>query len=93
MTRYHGVEAMSSISDEKLEKPVLVLIHGATANGRMWAPVRRILEARGYRVLTPDLPGHGARRAEPFSLQAAVHTVVEAVASVEPAPVVSATPI
>jgi len=81
---------MSSISDGKLEKPVLVLLHGATGNGRMWAPVRRILEARGYRVLTPDLPGHGSRRAEQFSLQAAVQAVVEAVASVEPAPVVVA---
>jgi pimeloyl-ACP methyl ester carboxylesterase len=81
---------MSSVSDGKLEKPVLVLLHGATGNGRMWAPVRRILEARGYRVLTPDLPGHGSRRAEQFNLQAAVQAVVEAVASVEPAPVVVA---
>jgi pimeloyl-ACP methyl ester carboxylesterase len=81
---------MSSISGASNEKPVLVLLHGATANGRMWAPVRRILESRGYRVLTPDLPGHGARRAEPFSLQAAVQTVVDTVASVEPAPVVVA---
>src|SRR4249919_1845788 len=81
---------MSSISDGKLEKPVLVLLHGATGNGRMWAPVRRILEARGYRVLTPDLPGHGSRRAELFTLQGAVQAVVEAVASVEPAPVVVA---
>jgi pimeloyl-ACP methyl ester carboxylesterase len=79
---------MSSVSDGKLEKPVLVLLHGATGNGRMWAPVRRILESRGYRVLTPDLPGHGSRRAERFSLQAAVQAVVDAVASVEPAPVV-----
>jgi pimeloyl-ACP methyl ester carboxylesterase len=79
---------MSSISGVAKEKPVLVLLHGATANGRLWAPVRRILESRGYRVLTPDLPGHGARRAEAFTLQAAVQTVVETVASVEPAQVI-----
>ena len=81
---------MSSVSRLPTQKPVLVLVHGATANGRMWAPVRRILEARGYEVLAPDLPGHGIRRDEPFSLEAAVRTVQDAVASVAPSPVVVA---
>jgi pimeloyl-ACP methyl ester carboxylesterase len=81
---------MSSVSVLPTEKPVMVLVHGATANGRMWDPVRRILEARGYEVHAPDLPGHGIRRDEPFTLQAAVRTVQEAVAAVAPAPVVVA---
>src|SRR6476619_3478220 len=81
---------MSSISAFPAQKSVLVLLHGATANGRMWDPVRRILEARGYRVLTPDLPGHGARRGETYTLEGAVETVRKAVASVAPAPVVVA---
>ena len=81
---------MSSVSGGPGEKSVLVLVHGATANGRMWAPVRRILEARGYQVLAPDLPGHGIRKDEPFTLEAAVRTVREAVASVAPSPVVVA---
>lgn len=78
---------MSSISSIHSEKPVLILLHGATGNGRMWDPVRRALEGR-YRILTPDLPGHGARRAERFTLDAAVAVVAEAARSVAPAPVV-----
>jgi len=68
-------------------KPTIVLIHGATLNGASWAPVRRALESE-FNVLTPDLPGHGARRDERYTLQAAVETVAAAVQSVAPAPVV-----
>jgi len=68
-------------------QPVLILIHGATGNGRMWDPVRRHLDAR-WRVLAPDLPGHAARRNEPFTLEAAVATIAAAAASAAPAPVV-----
>lgn len=67
--------------------PVLVLIHGATLNGEMWAPVRRHLD-RSFRVLTPDLPGHGSRRHERFTMASAVQTVQAAVRSVAPAPVI-----
>jgi pimeloyl-ACP methyl ester carboxylesterase len=69
--------------------PVLILIHGATGNGRMWDAVRRHLDPR-WRVLAPDLPGHGARRGEAFTLQAAVDTIAELARSVAPAPVVLA---
>lgn len=69
------------------EDPVLILIHGAAGNGRMWDAVRRELSPR-WRVIAPDLPGHGARRGEAFSLQGAVDTVVAAARSVAPAPVV-----
>ena len=68
-------------------KPTIILIHGATLNGASWAPVRRALEPE-FNVLAPDLPGHGARRGERFTLRAAVDTVVAAVESVAPAPVV-----
>jgi pimeloyl-ACP methyl ester carboxylesterase len=67
--------------------PVLILVHGATGNGRMWDPVRRRLEPR-WRVITPDLPGHGARRDEVFTLEGAVDTVVAAARGVAPAPVI-----
>jgi pimeloyl-ACP methyl ester carboxylesterase len=81
---------MSSIFVESSQLPVLVLLHGATGNGRMWDPIRRILEPRGYRVLAPDLPGHGARRDQRFRLEAAVQVVAETVRSVAPAPVLVA---
>lgn len=37
-----------------------VLVHGAFADARAFDAVRPLLEARGDRVVTPDLPGHGA---------------------------------
>jgi pimeloyl-ACP methyl ester carboxylesterase len=70
-------------------QPTIILIHGATLNAASWAPVRRRLEPQ-WRVLAPDLPGHGSRRGEVFTLQGAVDTVVTAARSVGPAPVILA---
>ena len=67
--------------------PVLILLHGATLNGRMWDPVRRYLDP-AYRVIAPDLPGHGTRRNEPYTVEAAVAAAVAAAQSVAPAPVI-----
>jgi len=69
------------------EQPTLILIHGATGNGRMWDDVRRGLDPR-YRVLAPDLPGHGSRRDETFTLPAAILCIVSAARSVSNSPVV-----
>jgi pimeloyl-ACP methyl ester carboxylesterase len=68
-------------------RPALVLLHGATCNGRMWDAIRRDLDSR-LQVITPDLPGHGSRRDEPFTLQGAIDTVVTAVNSLPGIPVV-----
>jgi pimeloyl-ACP methyl ester carboxylesterase len=67
--------------------PTLVLLHGATLNARMWDAVRRHLDPK-YRVIAPDLPGHGARRGEEFTFAGAIETVQASVASVAGAPVV-----
>ena len=67
--------------------PTLVLLHGATLNAHMWDAVRRHLNPR-FRIIVPDLPAHGARRGEPFTLAGAIETVQAAVASVAGAPVV-----
>lgn len=75
--------------DSNHPTPTLILIHGATINGRMWDGVRRHLDPR-YRVLTPDLPGHGTRRGEPLTLDGMVATVVDAARSVAPSPVLLA---
>jgi len=66
---------------------VLILLHGATCNSRMWDAVRRSLDRR-FHVVAPDLPGHGTRRDEPFTLTGAVATVVEAARALMPSPVV-----
>lgn len=43
---------------------LIILVHGAWHDSRCWKLLRPILESAGYAVLTPDLPGHGARRSE-----------------------------
>ncbi|WP_077034635.1 alpha/beta fold hydrolase [Pelomonas sp. KK5] len=72
-----------------MTEPVLILIHGATINGQMWAAVRRHLDPR-WRVIAPDLPGHGSRRGERFTLEGAVQTVLEAARAAAPSPVILA---
>ncbi len=67
--------------------PVLILIHGATLNGHMWDPVRRHLDPR-LQIIAPDLPGHGSRRDEAYTLAGAVQTVAAVVHSLNGAPVV-----
>lgn len=54
--------------------PPLVLIHGSVLSRKMWLPQLRDL-SDAYRVIAPDLPGHGDRATEPFSFDAAVRTV------------------
>lgn len=68
-------------------EPVLILLHGAGLNGRMWDAVRRHLDP-AYRVLALDLPAHGAQRGVAYSLEGAAATVAAAAKAVAPAPVI-----
>ncbi|EWS80535.1 alpha/beta fold hydrolase [Brachybacterium phenoliresistens] len=58
----------------------VVLIHGTRTSSTQWDLQRPILEAAGRTVLAPDLPGHGARRDEDFTLEAAIATIDQALA-------------
>ena len=69
------------------DKPTLILLHGAGLNAHMWDAVIRHLDPR-WRVVAVDLPGHGARQDEDYSVDAAARTVAAAAARVAPAPVV-----
>ncbi|HZC28513.1 MAG TPA: alpha/beta fold hydrolase, partial [Gaiellaceae bacterium] len=62
-----------------------VLIHSAVADSRMWERQDALLRARGYDVVTPDLPGFGREPVprEPFSF-------VERIARLLPAVLVGA---
>ncbi|TDP97190.1 alpha/beta fold hydrolase [Labedaea rhizosphaerae] len=55
----------------------IVFVHGIRVSGAMWAPHRDLLSPTPIR--TPDLPGHGTRRGEPFTLAGAIRTVVDAI--------------
>ncbi|RCV48169.1 alpha/beta fold hydrolase [Marinitenerispora sediminis] len=57
----------------------IVLVHGLRVSASMWRPQVNALRAEGRRVLAPDLPGHGRRRGELFTLGGAVATVRAAV--------------
>lgn len=72
---------------DKDAKPVLILLHGAGLSGRMWDAVRRHLDAR-YRVIALDLPGHGVRHDEQFTVAATATVIAAAAQSVAPAPVI-----
>lgn len=52
----------------------ILFLHGAAVTGRMWLPQVQALVGE-YRLLAPDLPGHGTRSAKGFRLAAAVEEV------------------
>jgi len=61
--------------------PVIVLVHGVNDQAGTWAPVAAKL-AKNYRLIIPDLPGHGSSepRTGPLSLPFMVerlHAVIE----------------
>lgn len=67
---------------DSIAKPWLVLLHPTPVDHHFWLPASAALEPQ-YRVLLPDLPGHGASAfgAEPLSMQsmaAAVFRLLDA---------------
>ncbi|MFC7223636.1 alpha/beta fold hydrolase [Halalkalicoccus sp. GCM10025322] len=56
----------------------IVFVHGAMFTGKMWAPQRDALSDE-FRVIAPDLPGHGARSEETFQLEPALDLLDEIV--------------
>ena len=56
----------------------LVLVHGSRLSHTQWAPQVALLEEE-FDLVLPDLPGHGSRAAEPFTLDRAVGAIAETV--------------
>ncbi len=56
----------------------IVFVHGTRMAGAYWH-AQLVALSDAYYVVAPDLPGHGARRATPFSHAGALETVREAV--------------
>ena len=65
-----------------------VLVHGIRTSATMWRSQVTFLEEHGHPVTAVDLPGHGSRMAEDFTLHEALHTIDVAVrAAAERGPV------
>ncbi|MBV0895072.1 alpha/beta fold hydrolase [Microbacterium sp. NC79] len=57
----------------------VVLVHGIRTSATMWRAQVGYLQELGYRVTAVDLPGHGTRMAETFTLSGAMETIDTAV--------------
>ncbi|WP_203579550.1 alpha/beta fold hydrolase [Microbacterium hibisci] len=57
----------------------VVLVHGIRTSATMWRSQVDYLAARGNPVTAVDLPGHGTRMAEEFTLDSALETIDDAV--------------
>lgn len=58
--------------------PSIVFVHGSVFTRKMWAPQREAL-SDDYRVVAPDMVGHGARGAEQFRFEPTVELIDEVV--------------
>jgi len=57
-----------------------VLVHGTRTSSSIWDPQVAALRARGHHTVAVDLPGHGTRRGERFTLEGAIQAIDDAVA-------------
>ena len=60
------------------DAPPIIFVHGAMMGRSVWWPQVTALADR-YRCIAVDQPGHGSRREQRFSLDAAVGNVLEAI--------------
>jgi pimeloyl-ACP methyl ester carboxylesterase len=65
----------------------VVLVHGLRSRSAELEPVRQLLSEAGHDVVAPDLPGHGLRTHEQFSIGESLVTIAEAANTVGGAPV------
>jgi pimeloyl-ACP methyl ester carboxylesterase len=59
----------------------VVMVHGLRTSRTMWRAQLEALERVGRPAVAVDLPGHGTRLAEPFTLDGAVDTVARSTSS------------
>ncbi|MBV8489504.1 MAG: alpha/beta fold hydrolase, partial [Candidatus Eremiobacteraeota bacterium] len=71
-------EAVSTFGDPNA--PGIVFLHGIRLGREIWEPHARALAGR-YRVVTVDLPGHGALAGIPFTTENVTQLLDEAIAS------------
>lgn len=62
----------------------VVLVHGIRTSATMWRQQVAALSRHDIDVVTVDLPGHGARLGQPFTLDDAMRAIDEALADADP---------
>ncbi|MGW5864983.1 alpha/beta fold hydrolase [Streptomyces sp. NPDC055239] len=67
------------------DAPPIIFVHGTRFSAGQWSPQLAALQTE-FRVAAVDLPGHGARSAEPWSLKAATEIIASAVDSLDHGP-------
>jgi pimeloyl-ACP methyl ester carboxylesterase len=58
--------------------PAVVFVHGTRLTGAVWAAQQAALGGE-FRTIAPDLPAHGTRAGEPFTLEHAANVVADAI--------------
>ncbi|MFH9293439.1 alpha/beta fold hydrolase [Streptomyces sp. NPDC017520] len=67
------------------DAPPIIFVHGTRFSAGQWSPQLAALQ-KDFRVAAVDLPGHGARSAQPWSLNAATEIIASAVDSLDHGP-------
>lgn len=67
------------------DAPPIVFVHGTRLSAGQWSPQLAALQ-EDFHVAAIDLPGHGARSAQPWSLNAATEVIASAVDSLDHGP-------
>lgn len=65
-----------------MKRPALVFIHGVRSSSALWDAQLHAARAAGYEAVAVDLPGHGERRDERFTLDNAFSVIDDAIASI-----------
>jgi pimeloyl-ACP methyl ester carboxylesterase len=73
--------------DGTTRAPAIVFIHGTRLTGSMWASQEAAL-AGEFPTLAVDLPAHGSRAAQPFTLDGAADVVADAIREVAGRPAI-----
>lgn len=65
----------------------VVFVHGMRSSGAIWEPQIEHVRAAGHEAVAVDLPAHGARRHDRFTMDGALEALDDAVATLPPGPV------
>ena len=81
------MNAAVTVNSSPSTEPPVIFVHGTRSSAQVWERQVAALRARGIPALAIDLPGHGSRIGEIFTLEGAIAAIDDAVDSFDSAPV------